>query len=28
VQALAHLPGWTELRHDKVAAVFIRTHPL
>jgi len=28
VQGLAHLPGWTELRHDKVAAVFVRTHPL
>jgi len=28
VQGLAHLPAWTELRHDKVATVFVRTHPL
>ena len=28
VQALAHLPDWTELRHDKVATVFVRTHAL
>ena len=27
VQVLAHLPGWRELRHDKVAAVYIRVRP-
>ncbi len=28
VQVLDHLPGWKRLRTDKVAATFIRTHPL
>ena len=28
VQVLEHLPGWKRLRTDKVAATFVRTHPL
>ena len=28
VQGLDHLSGWTVLRTDKVATVFVRDHPL
>ena len=27
VQALAHLPGWREIRHDKVSRTFIHDEP-